>query len=143
MRFSLSALLLCITASHALTWHGADFSSVANLESAGRVYRDNGVVTKLETILANHGTNLARIRIWTSTSNSQYSLAYGLALAKRAVAARMSLLIDLHYSDICRSNCSDFSVHPVYSVPQGRTRATSPSPQAGMLILRLQNTRLI
>ncbi|KAJ7291161.1 endogalactanase [Mycena rebaudengoi] len=100
MRFSLSALLLCITASHALTWHGADFSSVANLESAGRVYRDNGVVTKLETILANHGTNLARIRIWTSTSNSQYSLAYGLALAKRAVAARMSLLIDLHYSDI-------------------------------------------
>lgn len=85
----------------ALTYHGADFSSLVNLENSGTVYKDGGTTTKFETILKNHGTNLARIRIWTSTSSSQYSLAYGLALAKRAAAAGMVLLIDLHYSDTC------------------------------------------
>ncbi|KAF9445720.1 glycoside hydrolase family 53 protein [Macrolepiota fuliginosa MF-IS2] len=85
----------------AITWRGADFSSLANLESSGRTYRDTsgGAVTPFEKILHNHGANLARIRIWTSTSSSQYSLNYGLALAKRAAAAGMSLLVDLHYSD--------------------------------------------
>ncbi|KAF7321868.1 MYND-type domain-containing protein [Mycena kentingensis (nom. inval.)] len=83
----------------ALTWHSADFSSLINLENSGIRYKDNGVTTPLETILHNRGVNLARIRIWTSNSTSQYSLAYGLALAKRATAAGMQLLIDLHYSD--------------------------------------------
>lgn len=88
----------------ALTYHGADFSSLVNLENSGLVYKDSGTTAKFETILKNHGANLARIRIWTSTSSSQYSLAYGLALAKRAVAAGMTLLIDLHYSDTCASS---------------------------------------
>ncbi|RDB27932.1 putative arabinogalactan endo-beta-1,4-galactanase A [Hypsizygus marmoreus] len=83
----------------ALTYRGADFSSLVNLENSGLIYKDSGSTTKFETILKNHGANLARIRIWTSTSNSQYGLDYGLALAKRAVAAGMTLLIDLHYSD--------------------------------------------
>ncbi|KAJ7094016.1 arabinogalactan endo-1,4-beta-galactosidase [Mycena belliarum] len=104
MRLSLSVILLSIglvpCISYALTYHGADFSSLVNLENAGRVFHDSATSsTKLETILAAHGTNLARIRIWTSTNNADYSLNYGLALAKRAVAARMTLLIDLHYSD--------------------------------------------
>ncbi|KAJ7821355.1 arabinogalactan endo-1,4-beta-galactosidase [Mycena leptocephala] len=103
MRLSLSALLLSIglvPRISALTYHGADFSSLVNLENAGRVYHDSATTsTKFETILAAHGTNLARIRIWTSTNNADYSLTYGLALAKRAVAAKMSLLIDMHYSD--------------------------------------------
>lgn len=94
----LSALLVSV---HAITWRGADFSSLANLESSGRTYRDSsgGAVTPFEEILHNHGANLARIRIWTSTSDGQYSLNYGLALGKRAAAAGMSLLVDLHYSD--------------------------------------------
>jgi arabinogalactan endo-1,4-beta-galactosidase len=107
MRLSLSALLLSIglvPRISALTYHGADFSSLVNLENAGRVYHDSATTsTKFETILAAHGTNLARIRIWTSTNNADYSLTYGLALAKRAVAAKMSLLIDMHYSDTCMS----------------------------------------
>ncbi|KAF9525059.1 endogalactanase [Crepidotus variabilis] len=94
-------LTSCISCSHALTYHGADFSSVINLENSGLVYKDSSSASgaKLETILHNHGANLARIRIWTSTSDSQYSLNYGLKLAKRAVAAGMTLLINLHYSD--------------------------------------------
>lgn len=97
----LSALLVSV---HAITWRGADFSSLATLESSGRTYRDSsgGAVTPFEEILHNHGANLARIRIWTSTSDGQYSLNYGLALGKRAAAAGMSLLVDLHYSDTCR-----------------------------------------
>ncbi|KAG5732242.1 putative arabinogalactan endo-1,4-beta-galactosidase A [Termitomyces sp. T112] len=102
MRFIQSCIvsLLTVLASvQALTYRGADFSSLVNLENSGITYKDSGVTAKFETILKNHGANLARIRIWTSTSNSQYSLNYGLALAKRAVAAGMTLLIDLHYSD--------------------------------------------
>lgn len=100
----LLSVITCIRPIQALTYHGADFSSLVNLENSGIKYTDSTTGTsaaKFETILKNHGTNLARIRIWTSTSSSQYSLTYGLALAKRAVAAGMTLLIDLHYSDTC------------------------------------------
>ncbi|KAF8069086.1 glycoside hydrolase family 53 protein [Lyophyllum atratum] len=102
MRFLQLCLLSALTILSpvkALTYRGADFSSLVNLENSGRVFKDGGTTIKFETILKNHGANLARIRIWTSTSNSEYSLAYGLALAKRAAAAGMTLLIDLHYSD--------------------------------------------
>lgn len=109
MRFP-SISLLCIvpwlSVTNALTYRGADFSSLVNLEGSGRVYHDSSSASgaKLETILHNHGANIARIRVWTSTSNSQYSLAYGLALAKRVVAAGMTLYVDLHYSDTCREH---------------------------------------
>ncbi|KAF9010122.1 arabinogalactan endo-1,4-beta-galactosidase [Cyathus striatus] len=89
-----------LTSVLGLTYHGADFSSLINLENSGLVYKDSssGSGAKFETILHNHGVNLARIRVWTSTSYSQYSLDYALALAKRARAAGMDLLVDLHYS---------------------------------------------
>ncbi|KAF7343488.1 Arabinogalactan endo-beta-1,4-galactanase [Mycena venus] len=103
MRFSLSAILLSIGLApriSALTYHGADFSSLINLENSGRTYHDSATSsTKFETILAAHGTNLARIRIWTSTNNADYSLTYGLGLAKRAAAAGMAIYLDMHYSD--------------------------------------------
>ncbi|KAJ7248579.1 endogalactanase [Mycena haematopus] len=105
MRFSLSAILLCIGIGlvpriTGLQYHGADFSSLVNLENAGHTFHDSATSsTKFETILAAHGTNLARIRIWTSTNNADYSLAYGLALAKRAAATGMAIVLDMHYSD--------------------------------------------
>ncbi|KAJ7707125.1 arabinogalactan endo-1,4-beta-galactosidase [Mycena metata] len=106
MLFSRLAVFLSLSVvsrlGYALTYHGADFSSVVLLENSGIQYHDaatSSSAAKLETILAKHGANLARIRVWTSTNNQDYSLTYGLALAKRAVAAGMSLLIDLHFSD--------------------------------------------
>jgi len=106
MYFPRLAVFLAVAAvsriSHALTFHGADFSSLVLLEESGIQYHDaatSSSAAPFETILAKHGANLARIRIWTSTDNDDYSLTYGLALAKRAVAAGMELLIDLHYSD--------------------------------------------
>ncbi|KAF9263361.1 arabinogalactan endo-1,4-beta-galactosidase [Marasmius fiardii PR-910] len=93
------ALALFAPLINALTYHGADYSSLINLENAGRTYRDGGTAAKFDAILTKHGANLARIRIWTSTSDSNYSLNYGIQLAKRAKALGMKLLIDLHYSD--------------------------------------------
>ncbi|EGO03843.1 glycoside hydrolase family 53 protein [Serpula lacrymans var. lacrymans S7.3] len=82
----------------ALPYHGADFSSLLLLESTTNVTYSSpsSPPQPFETILADYGTNLARIRIWTA---STYDLPYGLALAKRAQAAGMDLLIDLHYDD--------------------------------------------
>ncbi|KAL0959913.1 hypothetical protein HGRIS_011578 [Hohenbuehelia grisea] len=97
--FILVSLVSVFHLCAALTWHGADFSSLVNLENGGLRYKDGGSTQPFETILRNRGANLARIRIWTSTSSSQYSLNYGLALAKRAKAAGLSIYVDLHYSD--------------------------------------------
>lgn len=96
-------LLALLPWAQSLKYHGADFSSLATLESSGISYKDGGSTAKFETILRNHGTNLARIRIWTSTNNADYSTTYGLALAKRAKAAGMSIILDLHFSDTCTS----------------------------------------
>ena len=106
MRFSNNTFFLFLCASlftlaRSLTWHCADFSSLVNVEANGVQYKDGGAIKPFETILAGHGANLARIRVWTSNNDSRYSLSYGLALAKRAKAAGMSIMIDLHYSDTC------------------------------------------
>ncbi|KAG7098796.1 hypothetical protein E1B28_000701 [Marasmius oreades] len=93
------ALSLLTPLVSALTYHGADYSSLINLEKSGRTYKDSGSTAKFDAILAKHGTNLARIRIWTSSSDANYDLNYGIQLAKRAKALGMKLLIDLHYSD--------------------------------------------
>lgn len=98
----LKTLLLCLILSAlqilCLPLNGADFSSLSLLESQGIKYTDGGSVTPFEKILSNHGFELARIRIWTAGT---YTQSYALALAKRAKAAGMKILIDLHYSDTC------------------------------------------
>ncbi|KAI9000792.1 arabinogalactan endo-1,4-beta-galactosidase [Trametes punicea] len=90
-------LLLSVAwVTSALNYKGADISSLTVVESSGVHFTDNGQVTPFETILRDHGTNTARIRVWTA---GQYDLQYGLALAKRVKAAGMTLVVDLHYSD--------------------------------------------
>ncbi|KAF8316145.1 arabinogalactan endo-1,4-beta-galactosidase [Clavulina sp. PMI_390] len=92
-----SRILLLACGVSALTYKGADISSVPVSEAAGTTFKDtNGVAGKAETILKNHGMNSGRVRIWTAGT---YNLAYGLALGKRIKAAGMTLLVDLHYSD--------------------------------------------
>lgn len=84
----------------ALTYKGADFSSLALVEKAGHSFSTGGSKKPLETILAAQGCNAARIRVWTA---GDYNLAYGLALGKRAKAAGMKVVVDLHFSDTCES----------------------------------------
>ncbi|KAF7971609.1 hypothetical protein HWV62_20704 [Athelia sp. TMB] len=82
--------------AQALTYHCADFSSLPVVEAAGVTYKTSGTTEKFETILANNGVNMARIRVWTA---GDYDLNVALATAKRAHAAGMSIYVDLHYSD--------------------------------------------
>lgn len=89
---------LFVSFAFALTYHGSDLSSLAIVEKNGVSFSDNGNKAPFETILRNHGSNAARIRIWTA---GDYSLDYGLALAKRVKAAGMTLVVDLHFSDTC------------------------------------------
>lgn len=83
---------------------GADISGLSVLEGAGATYSDGGVVGKAEEILADHGVNWFRLRLFVDPSNNSdpfaaNDLAYTIDLAKRAKAVGGKLLLDLHYSD--------------------------------------------
>lgn len=76
----LAVLFSLTTAASALTYKGADISSIPVSEAAGTTFKDtSGNAGKAETILASHGMNTARVRIWTAGT---YNLAFGLALGK-------------------------------------------------------------
>lgn len=78
-QFFAISLLGTLTAS-ALTWKGADFSSVALAEKAGIRYKDTtGTSLAFRIILKHHGMNTARVRIWTA---GDYNTVQGLALGK-------------------------------------------------------------
>lgn len=118
-----------------LTYHGADFSSLTLLTNSGQKYWDSSIsssATPFETILARHGVNLARIRVWVNTNDNDYSLNYGLALAKKAQAAGMQILVDLHYSSTCEaSGLVRCSWRAQVSIFQGQTRVINLSQPVG------------
>lgn len=91
---------------------GMDSSAVPALEAAGVVYRnDNGDVEDVFKVLADHGVNYIRVRVWndpyyTDSNNVKYGygggncdLANAIAIGKRANKYGMKLLVDFHYSD--------------------------------------------
>ncbi|KAL3472768.1 family 53 glycosyl hydrolase [Aspergillus californicus] len=86
--------------SAALTYRGADISSLLIEEDAGVNYKNlNGQAQPLETILADNGVNSIRQRLWVNPSDGSYDLEYNLELAQRVQAAGMSIYLDLHLSD--------------------------------------------
>ena len=82
----------------ALTYKGADISSVPIVEADDITYTDGGSSKAFEDIIVSHGANTARVRVWTSGT---YDTAFALAMGKRIKAAGMTLIVDLHYSDTC------------------------------------------
>ncbi|RIA75834.1 arabinogalactan endo-1,4-beta-galactosidase [Anaeroplasma bactoclasticum] len=91
---------------------GMDSSAVPALEAAGVTYKnDNGDVEDVFKVLADHGVNYIRVRVWndpyyTDSNNVKYSygggncdLANAIAIGKRANKYGMKLLVDFHYSD--------------------------------------------
>ncbi len=78
---------------------GADLSFTPQLEAAGVRFRDHGVVRPVEQILAAHGANYVRLRVWTDPPAGYSTEATALAMARRAHRAGMRVLLDLHYSD--------------------------------------------
>jgi arabinogalactan endo-1,4-beta-galactosidase len=101
-------LLTCATAEAAdqpfIT--GADVSLVPTLEKAGAVYRLDGKPGDPIKILADHGCNLFRVRLFVNpdpdyrkTGGAVQDLAYVRDLARRIKATGAMFLLDIHYSD--------------------------------------------
>ena len=87
---------------------GVDVSSLAEVEAAGgKFYNKEGQEEDVFKILAEGGSNYARLRLWHNPYDKNGN-PYGggtndlrttIALAKRAKAAGMKICLDFHYSD--------------------------------------------
>jgi arabinogalactan endo-1,4-beta-galactosidase len=97
----LSPYFLVITAIvQALRWKGMDWPSTLIEEASGKTYKNaTGAAQALETILKNSGVNIVRQHVWVNPSGGDYDLAYNVKLAKRAHAAGLGILLDIHFSD--------------------------------------------
>ena len=88
---------------------GVDASMVQEVEKNGGVYfNQDGREQEVFQILRRSGVNFVRFRLWNKPSSNRYNYAYGggnndlevdLAMAKRAKAANLNVMIDFHYSD--------------------------------------------
>jgi arabinogalactan endo-1,4-beta-galactosidase len=88
---------------------GADISWVQEDESNGSTFYDDGKQSDVFQVLKDHGFNYVRLRVFVNPSAPRgyasmskeafCDAAHTLAMAKRARAAGMGLLIDFHYSD--------------------------------------------
>ncbi|MCA9971283.1 MAG: glycosyl hydrolase 53 family protein [Anaerolineales bacterium] len=80
---------------------GFDASYVTRVEDRGGVYRDAaGTAVDVFDLLQASGVDTVRLRVWHDPPEGYVGQADVLALARRAHAARMALLIDFHYSDV-------------------------------------------
>lgn len=78
---------------------GHDLSFAIQEAEVGNGYRDRGVPGLPERILAAHGANYVRLRLWNDPPGGYSDLDSVLAMARRAKDAGMRLLLDFHYSD--------------------------------------------
>ncbi|MFD0688133.1 glycosyl hydrolase 53 family protein [Actinomadura fibrosa] len=78
---------------------GHDLSFAVQEAAAGARYTDRGRAAPPERILADHGANYVRLRLWVNPPAGYSDLPNVLAMARRAKAAGMRLLLDPHYSD--------------------------------------------
>ena len=107
LNFSDSTALPCVaefrvyasppSAAHLI--RGADISTLRALEAAGKSFSDAAGTRPAERILADHGMNLVRLRLWVDPPNEFNGLADVAAMARRIKQANMRFLLDLHYSD--------------------------------------------
>jgi arabinogalactan endo-1,4-beta-galactosidase len=83
-----------------LAFRGVDASFVPQLESAGVVFRDaNGAPRDPLAVFAEAGVNLVRLRVWHSPANGWCGTQQTLAMARRANARGMQVMLCIHYSD--------------------------------------------
>jgi arabinogalactan endo-1,4-beta-galactosidase len=76
---------------------GADISQLPTLEAHGARFTADGVAGDALTLLRDVGFTAVRLRVWHRPGEGD--LARTVALARRARAAGLDLLLDLHYSD--------------------------------------------
>ena len=97
-------LMLCASCDHAQSFAvGADVSFLAQAEQQGIIFRANGQPQDVPALLHEHHYNWIRLRLFVdpsaNTDKLPNDLPYTIALAQRAQAAGLYLLLDLHYSD--------------------------------------------
>ncbi|GAA0990881.1 glycosyl hydrolase 53 family protein [Acrocarpospora macrocephala] len=86
--------------SATLSIKGADVSSLPKSEAfGGRYFTAAGVRGDALTILRDNGVNYARLKVWVNPADGYNNKARVLAMATRAKALGLGLLIDFHYSD--------------------------------------------
>ncbi|MEZ4700546.1 MAG: glycosyl hydrolase 53 family protein [Rhodothermales bacterium] len=78
---------------------GADISFLEEVEAGGGVFSEAGITADPLAILASHGFNAARLRIWHTPEAGKNGLEETLAAARRAKDAGLDVLLDFHYSD--------------------------------------------
>jgi arabinogalactan endo-1,4-beta-galactosidase len=90
---------------------GADVSTLLELEAHGAQFFEHGVPRDCLKILHAHGVDSIRIKVWNDPGNPDFypanqsapagynNAAHAVALARRAAALGMRVLIDFHYSD--------------------------------------------
>lgn len=80
-------------------WYGVDVSFLPQLEAAGAQFFADGVPQDALAIFAAYGVNSVRLRVWVDPADGHSGADDMLALARRAHALDMALLLNLHYSD--------------------------------------------
>ena len=79
---------------------GADVSWLPEMEADGRTFQQaDGRTADLFTVLKECGVNAIRLRVWVHPTGGWSGRDQVVALAKRATAAGMALMVDFHYSD--------------------------------------------
>jgi arabinogalactan endo-1,4-beta-galactosidase len=80
--------------------NGADVSWLPAIEQDGSKFFDakSKQVDPL-TLMKSAGLSVARVRLWVSPPDKHSSLTEVLALAKRIKAAKLQLVLDIHFSD--------------------------------------------
>lgn len=79
--------------------HGADLSSLPRIEAAGARFHDGQGEADALTLLHRADIDAVRLRLWHTPGDSASALPAVLAMARRAHASGMRLLLDLHFSD--------------------------------------------
>jgi arabinogalactan endo-1,4-beta-galactosidase len=70
-----------------------------SLDLGTKYYDENGSPSDPLQILANHGVNYIRLRVWVNPAHGYNNAAKVVEFAPAVKAANMRLLIDFHYSD--------------------------------------------
>lgn len=97
--FTVAATAIHSPASPELRIRGADVSFTLQEEAINQALSDNGTEAPIERILADHGANFVRLRLWVNPPKGTSDLDSALILARRAHAGGLQLLLNLHYSD--------------------------------------------
>jgi arabinogalactan endo-1,4-beta-galactosidase len=86
--------------AHALEIRGVDISSLPQVEDRGGVfYNVEGEAQDIFEILAAHGVNYVRLKLWHTPANGYNNLEKVKAMALRIEQAGMGFLLNFHYSD--------------------------------------------